>query len=62
MSRNRYVKTYILIYEDADGEEDVHEVYASTQAQAEYYAQEFCEERGARVLAIEWAMNRHEVV
>ncbi len=58
----RYVKTYILIYEMADGEEEVYELYAPTQAQAEYYAQEYCEERGARILALEWAMNRRLVV
>lgn len=54
----RCVRTYILLYEKEDGEEDVYEICAPTKEQAEYYAREFCEERGARLLAVEWAMNR----
>ncbi|MCR4991966.1 MAG: hypothetical protein K6A45_02870 [Lachnospiraceae bacterium] len=61
MSGQRHIRTYIVLYEHPDGNEDVQEIYAQTDAQAEYYAKEMCEERNCRLLAVEWAMNRHVV-
>lgn len=59
MSGQRRIRTYIMLYEHLNGDEDLQEIFAQTDSQAEYYAREFCEEHNCRLLAVEWAMKRH---